>query len=58
MATPGKLKEVIRKKLLDLTSIKVFALDEADDMIENFAGEKVMSSPGVARPIATFYVTQ
>lgn len=39
VATPGKAKEVIRKKLLNLSSIKVFALDEADDMIENFSGD-------------------
>lgn len=39
VVTPGKVQEVIKNKLLNLSAIKVFVLDEADDMIENFAAE-------------------
>lgn len=33
MVTPGKMKEVISKRLLDLSAVKVLVLDEADDMV-------------------------
>jgi superfamily II DNA/RNA helicase len=37
MASPGKLGELISKRKVDLSNVKVFVLDEADDMIVNFA---------------------
>lgn len=39
VATPGKTVELIRRRLLDLSSVKLMAVDEADDMILNFKGD-------------------
>jgi ATP-dependent RNA helicase DDX19/DBP5 len=39
VATPGKTVELIRRKLLDLSSVKLLSVDEADDMILNFKGD-------------------
>ena len=39
VATPGKIQDVLKTRKLDLSALRVFVLDEADDMIENFAGD-------------------
>lgn len=39
VGTPGKLTSALKFRLLDLSALRLFVLDEADDMIENFAGD-------------------
>lgn len=34
VGTPGKLQDLIRKKVIDTKDIKVFVLDEADNMLD------------------------
>lgn len=34
IGTPGTLIDLIRKKILDTTEVKVFVLDEADNMLD------------------------
>jgi len=34
VGTPGTMTNLIRKKVIDVSSIKVFVLDEADNMLD------------------------
>ncbi|KAH7103064.1 DEAD-domain-containing protein [Auriculariales sp. MPI-PUGE-AT-0066] len=34
VGTPGKMQDLIRKKILDPTTVKIFVLDEADNMLD------------------------
>jgi superfamily II DNA/RNA helicase len=39
VATPGKLLELIKNRLIDLSALRIFTVDEADDMVVSFQSE-------------------
>lgn len=59
VGTPGTVRDLIRKRLLDVSKLKVLVLDEADNMLESQSGQGLGTQctqvKGYACPSSAFY---
>merc|ERR1712216_584219 len=54
VGTPGRVYDMLRRRALKPDSIKIFSLDEADEMLSTFQGSNLRHFPIVAAKVASW----